>query len=88
MSAMLELAERLEKRAATEREWAKNSALVAELLKPQMDAFEARTGHNIYAVRMAADHRNDAKKYTAEADDLEAAAAALRAHASIQKEGE
>ena len=33
----------------------------------------------IYAVRMAVDHRNDAKKYIAEAEDHEAAAAALRA---------
>jgi hypothetical protein len=74
-SSVSELVERLRKRAKQEREWSANSALVAELLQPEMDKFEARTDHNIYAVHMAVDHRNDAKKGETFADDLEQAAA-------------
>jgi hypothetical protein len=74
---LLELAARLRKRAAEERQIAENNARVAELLAPELALFEAREGHNIYATRMAIDHRNSAKRDAAFADDLEAAAAAL-----------
>jgi hypothetical protein len=83
---LLKLAERLEKRAAQERDYAHNSQVVFDLLKPEFDRFEERTGHNIYAVRMAVDHKNSAKRDAAFADDLEQAAAALRSRS--MKEGE
>jgi len=74
------LVERLRKRAAQEREIAKNSARVAELLAPELVLFKAREGHhNIYATRMAIDHRDSAKKDDAFADDLETAADKLNA---------
>jgi len=80
------LVERLRNHAAQEREIAKNSARVAELLAPELVLFKAREGHyNIYATRMAIDHRDSAKKDAAFADDLETAAdkltAALRENA-------
>jgi len=76
------LAERLEKRAKKEREIATNNFVVAQLLDPEFAKFEAREGpYNIYAVRMAVDHRNSAKKDAAFADDLEDAAATIRAFA-------
>ena len=76
---LLALAERLQKRADQDRSYAKNNTIVADLLQPQMDAFEARDGHNVYAVRMAVDHRNSAKRDTQWADDLDAAIALTRA---------
>jgi len=74
------LVERLRNRAAQEREIAKNSARVAELLAPELVLFKAREGHyNIYATRMAINHRDNAKKDAAFADDLETAADKLTA---------
>lgn len=81
------LCARLEQRAREDRTCAKNSAIVADLLQPQMDAFEARTGHNIYAVRMAVEHRNSVKRDNQFADDLEQAASALRAHLKDIQDG-
>lgn len=80
---LLELAERLEKRAKQDREYAINSSVVLGLLEPELAKFSAREGPwNTYAVRMAIEHRNSAKRDNAFADDLEAAAASLRALAS------
>ena len=72
-----ELIARLRKRMEEDRQCAANSKIVADLLQPQMDAFEACDGHNVYAVRMAVDHRNSVKRDTQYADDLEAAIALL-----------
>lgn len=82
---LLELAERLDERAKKEREWAANSSRVVELLQPEFDKFEARTGHNIYTVRLFVDERNAARKGEAFACDLERASAALRARISETK---
>lgn len=71
------LLERLEKRAKQDRDYAANNAVVAALLEPEYAKFEARTGHNLYAVRMQIDHRNSAKRDAAWADDLEQAAEAI-----------
>lgn len=71
---MSTLVERLRKRAEEEREIAANSAVVAGLLKPQLDRFTNREPPwNTYAVRVALDHRNSAKKDAEFADDLEEA---------------
>lgn len=77
---LLELATRLEKRAKDERDYAANNTLVAELLQPEFAKWEARKEpFNLYAVRMAVEHRNSAKKDAAFADDLEQAIAIIRA---------
>jgi hypothetical protein len=79
------LAERLLKRAEQERAIAANSRVVADLLKPQMDKFDARDPEqpwNTYAVRMQLGHQRSAEKDEAFALDLETAAAALRARAA------
>ena len=83
MNALLELAERLKARALKERQIAANSLVVAQLLQPEIAKFEARDEPcNLYAVRLAIDHRDSAKRDAAFADDLEAAADALRARAA------
>jgi hypothetical protein len=57
------LIERLKKRAAEDAVCAANNEAVASALDGQMALFEAGKGeHNIYAVRMAVDHRNCAKR--------------------------
>jgi hypothetical protein len=66
-----DLVERLRKRSKLEREIADNSALVFELLQPEFAKFEAREAFNVYAVRMAVDHKNSAAKDKAFADDLD-----------------
>jgi hypothetical protein len=73
------LVERLRKRAAEERQIAENNARVAELLSPELALLEARDGPNIYAARMAIDHRDSAKKDAAFAHDLDAAADMIEA---------
>ena len=73
------LVDRIAERAKTEHDIAKNSAVVAELLQPELDKFEVRIGPwNTYAVRVAIDHRHSAKKDAAFADDLDAVVAHLR----------
>jgi hypothetical protein len=72
------LAVRLAKRAELEREIAANSRIVADLLKPQREAFKGREGHNVYAVRMQIDHQRSAEKDDAFAADLEQAVALIR----------
>lgn len=72
------LIERLRKRAAEDRECAKNNAITAALLAPQLEAFDRRDGsHNTYAVRLMLDHRNGAEKDAQYADDLDAVIALL-----------
>ena len=50
-----------------------------ELLKPEWDKFEARTGHNVYVARDYADHFSAARTHRKEIAALKAAIAALRA---------
>lgn len=70
---------RLEKRAAEDEQCAVNNEVVASLFEPQMQKFEAREGHNLYAVRMAVDHRHGGKRDRQYAADLREAVALLRA---------
>ena len=39
-------------------------------MQPQMALFEKREGHNVYAVRLAVDHKSSIRTTTAEADEL------------------
>lgn len=79
------LIERLEKRAAEDEQCAVNNEVVAALFEPQMRMFDAREGHNIYAVRMAIDHRQSGKRDRQYAADLREAIAALRALSQEQQ---
>jgi hypothetical protein len=74
------LMERLAKRAKEDRDCEANNLIVADALSGQMDAFDRRDGtHSVYAVRMAVDHRQSAKRDAQYAADLEAAIALLSA---------
>lgn len=80
-----ELMERLQKRANEDRQCEANNLAVAEALDDQLVLFEGRTGaHNVYAVRMAVDHQQSAKRDGRYAADLEQAVALLQA---LQEEG-
>ena len=74
MKRMSDLVERLRKRAEEDRQCAENSKAVMEALSEQIRLFETREGHNVYAVRMAIDHRNGMERDTRYADDLGEAA--------------
>ena len=63
MDRLTALADQLDANAA-------NAERMVELLQPEFDAFEARTGHNVYVVRDYVDHRNAAKRQRQEAADI------------------
>lgn len=50
-----------------------------ELLQPEWEKFEARTGHDVYVARDYADHFSAARKHRKEIAALEAARDALQA---------
>lgn len=52
-----EALERLMKMADSLDQSAANADRMVELLQPEFDAFEARTGHNTYVVRVGAVHQ-------------------------------
>ncbi len=56
-----------------------NCERMLELLKPEWDLFEARTGHNTYVARDYADHFSAARKHREQIALLEAAARAILA---------
>lgn len=49
---------------------ATNAERMMVLLQPEFDAFNARTGHNVYVVRDYVDHMNAAKRQRQEAADI------------------
>ncbi|MBC2806599.1 hypothetical protein C3Y94_025955 [Rhizobium ruizarguesonis] len=67
---MTTLIDRLRKRAEEDLACAANNDAVADALKPQMDLFNRRGGHNTYAVRMFLDHHNGATRDRQYAADL------------------
>lgn len=75
---MNELIARLKKRLEEDRCCALNNDVAYQLLKPELDKFnEAQKnvcptiGYNVYAVKLAVDHRNNAKKDHQYVADLE-----------------
>lgn len=62
-----EAVETLAKMADMAEKAAVNAERMCELLRPEFDAFEARTGHNAYVVRDYVDHRNAAQRQRKEA---------------------
>lgn len=80
MSHYADLIERLRDREKRHRECIANSQVVVDLLRPQMDMFNAREGgYNTYAVRMSVDHQSSIRTTTKEADELRDAADAIAA---------
>ena len=67
---MSELTERLRKRAKEDQACADNSKVIVEALADQMRLFERREGHNVYAVRMAVDHKSGMERDRRYAADL------------------
>lgn len=75
---MTDLTKRLRERADEDAKCAENSKVVADLLRPQLEAFEANEDQgNVYAIRMAVDHRNSVKRDGQYAADLREAATTL-----------
>jgi len=66
-----DLVERLRERAEKIRGHIKSSQLIVDLLQPEMDKFEARTGHDLYTVRMAVDHKSSIRTQAKELADLD-----------------
>lgn len=56
--------------------WIANCDRTIELLQPEWDKFEARTGHNTYVARLYADHFSERRKHQKELEALEAVAQA------------
>lgn len=79
-----EAVERLDKMIETLEKSAANAERMCELLQPEFDAFNAKTGHNVYVVRDYVDHRNAAKKQRLEAATLRALSAELTAAREAQ----
>ncbi len=81
-----DLIERLRERAAKVRGWIASSQRVVDLLRPEMDKFDARTGHDLYTVRMSVDHKSSIRTQTKEAEEIEAAIARIEALEAMVKE--
>lgn len=80
---LVELVERLRKRAESEREIQRNNEAVAAALSGQIEAFDRHDGsHNTFAVRLALDHQSCAKNDADLARDWDEAASALTAQAA------
>ena len=71
------LVERLRKRADEDQACADNSKVIVDALSEQMRLFESREGHNVYAVRMAVDHKSSLGRDSRYAADLREAAEIL-----------
>lgn len=72
------LIDRLRKRAEEDQTCADNSKAVFEGLSDQLRLFEEKDGkHNVYAVRIALDHRNGMERDAKYASDLREAIAEL-----------
>lgn len=63
------LSEMLDKR----RKWLASCERTLELLAPEWAKFEAREGHDIYVVRLYADHTSEARTHRKEIAALETA---------------
>lgn len=59
------------------RNWLESCERTLELLTPEWDKFEARTGHNTYVARLYADHFSEARTHRKEIAALEAGLGAL-----------
>lgn len=83
-SVLAGLVERLGKRASEDERCAANNQVVADALSSQMESFDRRDGsHNTYAVRLALDHSQSAKRDAGYAADLRAAIALLQSLESL-----
>lgn len=75
---MADMLDRLRRRAAEDQECADNSRAVFAALGGQMRLFETRDGaHNVYAVRLALDHKHAMEREDRHAADLREAIAEI-----------
>lgn len=63
----------LEDMARQEDQIEENNRSVVDMLRPEWQRFEAKTGHNVYAARMYVDHLNEMKRANKRAEVFEAA---------------
>lgn len=62
----------IEKMISNRKDWIANCDRTIELLQPEWDKFEARTGHNTYVARLYADHLSERRTHLKELEALEA----------------
>jgi short subunit dehydrogenase-like uncharacterized protein len=74
-----DLIARLRERAERLRKQNESCQRVVDLLQPEMDKFDARTGHDIYTVRMSVDHASNLRTQAKELADLLEAAILIEA---------
>ena len=73
-----DVAGRLKARAEKVQEWSTSSQRVVDLLKPEMDKFDAKEAPwDIYTVRMSVDHVSSIRTQAKEIADLAEAAAII-----------
>lgn len=80
------LEERLRARIKKINGWIANCDRIAELMAPEMERFEKREGHNIYATRLAVDHESEKRSHVKHVKELTEAAdeiASLRARVEV-----
>lgn len=68
-----EIAAGLQKRIDATKAQLTNCERMMELLKPEWELFEARTGHNVYVTRDYVDHLSAARKHREDIGLFEAA---------------
>ena len=60
----------VDKQILDRERWLDNNNAILDALSTQKDKFDDGTGHNLYAVRMWADHSNGARKDTIELENF------------------
>ena len=75
-----EIAAGLGKMIENREQWLANCERMIELLQPEWDRFEARTGHNLYVSRDYAEHTSEARKWRKELELLNAVRAILESN--------
>ncbi|WP_066114876.1 MULTISPECIES: hypothetical protein [unclassified Blastomonas] len=77
----------IEKMLSDRRQQLASCERMLELLQPEWDRFEARTGHDTYVARDYADHTSAALKHRKEIAALEWALAAATDHMETRNAG-
>lgn len=72
----------LEKIVENYKSWIANSDRMIELLQPEWDLFEVRSGHNLYVSRAYAEEISNRRRNVKELAAVEAGLAALKAQES------
>jgi hypothetical protein len=67
---MTDLISWVDKQISDREQWLENNNAILEALSVQKAMFDDRSGHNVYAVRMWADHNNGARKDITEIENF------------------